>query len=314
MKTKITYSLLAAAAACSLVNAQTTAYTTPVGYYNYDAKAGGNLFVPALVEASAFAGAITASSSNTITVSSGAITANAFDAANGYATHYVEITQAGSNQGVVIDIASNTNSVITLASDISALNLAGTESILIRPHVTLSDCFTSAEAALAAYGDSATFYNSDGTSNTYYFIGAGDWASDFATPDGNDRPIPPGSGIIFDCGADAALTIVGEVKTTDTVVQIYGNGVANIVGPVNPLVGNSALIKDLGFADMVAYGDSISLYAPGQYNAPTGTYYSLGDGTVSVDFATPSDDTFSFTTGGIFTAGVDTAFKVKSGL
>ena len=310
-----TYAFLAAAAACGMAYGQAaTAYTTPVGYYNYEAKTGGNLFVPGFANSPVFAGVITADGATTLTVATDAITANAFNKGAVYATHYVEITQAGSNQGVVIDIESNTNSVITLASDITALALTGTETITIRPHVTLSGAFASAETALAAYGDSATFYNPNGTSNTYYFIGSGNWASDFATPDGNNRPIAPGTGVIFDCGADAALTIVGEVKSTDTVVQISGNGVANIIGPVNPLVGSNALIKDLGFADMVLFGDSISLYAPGQYIAPTGTYYAIGDGNVSTDFATPSNDTFSFTKGGIFTAGADTAFRVKSGL
>jgi hypothetical protein len=312
MKTTL-YSILAAAAACGMAFGE-TAYTTPVGYYNFDAKAGGNIFVPGLVNSSAFAGVVTAVGANTLTVAPGAITANAFDEGSSYATHYVEITQSGSNQGVVIDIVSNTNSVITLASDISALSMTGTETITIRPHVTLSGAFASAESVLAAYGDSATFANPDGTSTTYYFIGGVDWSTDFSTPDGNDRPISPGTGIVFDCGADAALTIAGEVKSTDTVVQIAGNGVPNVVGPVNPLVGGSALIKDLGFADMVAYGDSISIYAPGQLFAPTGTYYALGDGDVSTDFSTPSSDTFDFTKGAIFIAGSDTAFRVKSGL
>lgn len=316
---KTTFYSILAAAACGMALGQ-TAYTTPVGYYNFDAKAGGNVFVPGFVKSAAFAGAITARTNNadpaldTLTVASGALAANAFDEGSVYATHYVEITQAGANQGVVIDIVSNTNSVITLASDISALSLAGTETITIRPHVTLSGAFASAESALAAYGDSATFVNPDGTSTTYYFIGDADWATDFATPDGNARPISPGTGIIFDCGGDAALTVVGEVKSTDTVVQIAGNGVPNVVGPVNPLAGGSALIKDLGFADMVAYGDSISIYAPGQLFAPTGTYYALGDGDVSTDFSTPSLDTFDFTKGAIFIAGSDTAFRVKSGL
>ena len=312
MKTKITYSLLAAAAACSVANAQTTAYTTPVGYYNYDAKAGGNLFVPALVEASAFAGAITASSSNTITVSSEAITANAFDAANGYATHYVEITQAGSNQGVVIDIASNTNSVITLASDISALNLAGTETISVRPHVTLKSSLAGAESMLVDYNDSATFYKSDGSIATFYYIGGGDWSSDFATVDGNNFPIVPGTGFVLNVGADVALTVSGEVKESATVVQLKG-GIVNVVGPVNPLVGSSDQIANLGFANLEAYADSLTMYTQGDLGI-VGTYYSLGDGTVSLDFSSPSQDTFAFTTGGVITASADTSLRIFSGL
>jgi hypothetical protein len=314
MKTKITYSLLAAAAACSLANAQTTAYTTPVGYYNYDAKAGGNLFVAGLVNATVFTGAITADGATTLTVNSEAITAGAFNSANSYATHYVEITQAGSNQGVVIDIASNTNSVITLASDISALNLAGTETISVRPHVTLSAVFAAAEASLSAYSDNVTFANPDGSSNTYYYLESGVWSSDFATPDGSDRPIAPGTGVVFSTAADLPLTVVGEVKSTDTVVQVSGGGVVNIVGPVNPLAGSSGLIKDLGFADMEAYSDNITIYPPGNLETSIATYYALGDGTVSVDFATPSDDTFSFTQGAVYAAASDTSIRIKSGL
>jgi len=106
------------------------------------------------------------------------------------------------------------------------------------------------------------------------------------------------------------------VKTSDTVVQIPANGVSAIVGPVCPLVGDSDLIQNLGFADMPAYSDSITVYAPGLLFEPTGTYYSLGDGTVSTDLANVSNDSFSFTKGGIFnsTSETPTSFRIKSGL
>ncbi len=327
-----TYSILAALFACSMVQGAATAFTTPVGYYDFDAKAGGNIFVPGLINSPVFAGPITAAANNssptldTLTVATNSIAANAFNklpaivanppdpAVPARATHYVEITEAGANQGVVIDIESNTSSVITLAADISALALDGTETILVRPHVTLASTFASAEANLAAYGDNATFYNPDGTGETYYFIASGEWSSNLAFNDGSTRPIPPGTGIIFFTGADVALTVVGEVNSSDVVVQIAGGGVVNIVGPVNPLVGSSALIKDLGFADMVAYGDNITIYPPGNLETSINTYYALGDGTVSTDLINPSNDTFSFTKGAIFNAGADTAFKVKAGL
>ena len=325
MKTTL-YSLLAAAA-CGMAFGQ-TAYTTPVGYYNYDAKAGGNLFVPGFVNSAAFAGKITAATNNadpvldTLTVASGVLTANAFNQTPASvsppfparATHYVEITQAGANQGIVIDVVSNTNSVITLASDISALSLTGTETITVRRHVTLSSAFAGAEATLSAYSDNATFYNPNGTGETYYFIGGGVWSSNLGDDDGSTRPIAPGTGVVFNTAADVPLTVTGEVKSTDVVVQIAGNGVVNIVGPMNPLVGSSDLIKNLGFADMSAYSDNITIYAPGDLVTPLATYYALGDGTVSTDLSTPSNATFSFTKGSIFAAAADTAFKVKSGL
>ena len=328
------FSLIAAAAVSGFASAQTTAYTTPVGYYDFDAKLGGNIFVPGLIKSPVFAGAITAATDNTsptpdtLTVAANAIAANAFnqlpaipaDIPNGNpavparATHYVEITQAGANQGIVVDIVSNTSSVITLARDISALGLAGTETILVRPHVTLSSCFASAEGTLAAYSDNATFANPDGSSETYYFIGSGVWSSNFGFDDGSTRPIPPGTGIFFFTAADVALTITGEVNTKDVVVQVTGGGVVNVVGPVNPLVGGSDLIKNLGFADMVAFTDNITIYPPGDLETSIATYYALGDGEVSTDFTNPSTDTYSYTKGCVFVANEDGAFKVKSGL
>ena len=314
MKTSISYTLLAAAMACGLAHGQTTAFTTPVGYYNFNAAAGPNLAVPGFVNSASFAGKLVGAGAITLTVATGSITAGAFNAAGGFATHYVEITQAGSNQGVVIDIASNTNSIVTLASNITALSLTGTETITIRKHVTISTYHASAESLLSPFSDNVTIYNANGSSDTYYFLGAGAWSSDFVNPDGSNRPIPPGTGVIFNTAANVALTIVGEVKSSDVVVQLNGGGVINIVGPINPLVGSSALIKDLGFATMSPFSDNITLYPPGDLVSSLGTWYALGDGTVSTDFSTPSNATFSFTQGAIFAAATDTAFKVKSGL
>jgi hypothetical protein len=310
MKT-LSLSLLAAAFATGAAFAA-TAYTTPVGYYEFDGKAGGNLFVPSFVNSPAFAGAITGSSATTLTVAANSLTENAFNAAGGYATHYVEITAAGTNQGVVIDIASNTTSVITLASDITPLALAGTETIAVRPHVTLKSAFAAAEASLVGFADSATFYGSDGSITTYLYDGAGGWTSDFSTPDGNPRPIAPGTGVVLGLTADADLTVVGEVKSSPVVVQLTA-GVVNIVGPVNPLVGDSSRIVDLGFADMAAFADSLTLYNPGTLTIGD-TYLADGAGNVTKDFSTPSLDELSHTIGAVLTAAGNSSLRINSGL
>jgi hypothetical protein len=304
------YSLIAAAAACGLAQAAETAYTTPVGYYDASAKAGGNLFVPSLVRSTSFAGVITGAGATTLTLEANSLTLNAFNEGSTYPTHYVEITQPGSNNGVVIDIVSNTDSVITLASDITALSLTGTESIAIRPHRTLKEVFAAEEASIAPFSDSATFYEANGGTPTYFFDGT-NWTTDFINPDGNDRPIPPGTGFVLTISADVDLTIAGEVKAGPTVVQLNGNSVVNVVGPVNPLVGTSDTLQDLGFAALSPFADSITLYQPGTV-LPTGTYFS--DGTnVTEDFINPSLDALDATTGGVVTAGVDTSIKVESG-
>jgi hypothetical protein len=313
MKTYIPYSLLLAAAACGLAFG-TTATTTPVGYYNYDAKLGDNYFVSGLVNTPSFAGSITGSSATTLNVAASALVANAYDAVGGIATHYVEIVTAGSNQGVVIDITSNTSSEITLASDITALALAGTEQIFVRSHVTVLSLFAGTESVLTPFSDSISFYNADGSLITFFYIGAGAWSSDFIASDGNSRPIDPGTGLIFNTAADVALTITGEVKSSPTVVQIVGDGKINIIGPVNPLVGSTKQVVELGFADMAPFSDSITVYAPGDNTVPLATYFADGAGNVTTDFINPSLDTFGFTKGAIFSSASDTSFRILSGL
>jgi hypothetical protein len=316
MKPFIPYSLLAAFAACGLASAQ-TATTTPVGYYSFDGKAGGNLFVPGLVNSPVFAGAITAATDNdpaadTLTVATGVLTAGAFDAGAVYPTHYVEITQAGSNQGVVIDIESNTSSVITLVADISALALTGTETIVVRPHVTLAEVFADAEDELAAFGDSATFFEATGEATSYFYTESGVWTTDFENPDGSARPIPPGSGFVLDLGSDKGLVIAGEVKSSATVVQ-FNAGTVNILGPVNPLVGDSEQLANLGFVNIEPFADSMTLFTPGNLVTPIGSFFS--DGTnMTEDFENPSSVAIPFTTGGVFQAGTAGSIRIQSGL
>ena len=306
--------IIAAAALLGYVSAQ-TATTVPVGYYNYDAKAGDNYFVSGLVNSPVFAGAITGSGATSLTLAANSLTANALNAAGGYPTHYVEIRTAGDNQGVIIDITSNTTSGITLASDISALALAGTEQIFVRKHVTVLSLFANTESTIAQSSDTVTFFNADETADTYFLIASGEWSSDFSTPNGNNRPIPPGTGFIFQTAADVSLTILGEVKSSPTVIQINGGGVINIVGPVNPLVGSSKQIVELGFANMETFSDSITTYAPGDNVTPLLTYFADGLGNVTTDFGTTnSTDVLDFTKGVVYQAATDTSFRVLSGL
>lgn len=307
-----TYALIAAAAACGLASAAETAYTTPVGYYNFEGVTGGNLFVPSVVNSAAFSGILTGDSSTTLTLAANSLTAGAFNEGAVFATHYVEIT-SGPNAGVALDIVSNTDSVITLADDISSLNLVGNETITIRPHVTLKSAFAAAESSLAAYTDSATFYLADGSDVTYIYgaDGGTGWSSDFATADGNLRPLAPGSGIVLFLSSNADLAVAGEVKTGPTVAMLSA-GKVNIVGPVNPLVGTATPLNDTGFGDLAAFTDGITVYVPGPLDTST-SYVPLGDGTVSSDFATPTTDTIQNTTGAVVIPGSDTSVKLNPG-
>jgi hypothetical protein len=296
------------------LHAQNTATTTPVGYFTYEAKTGGNIIVPSLVEADAYSGQITAASANSITLPENSIVAGAYNAGSQFPTHYVEITSSGNNQGVTIDITSNTTSTVTLATNISSLALAGNENIVIRKHVTIGSVMKVAEPSLSLYSDSITVIEPNGDNTTYYLIGPQQWSSDFATVDGSDRPIAPGNGFIFTTGADVPLAFSGTVKLTPTVVQINGGGVPNIVGPVNPLAGNSAPISTLGFQNMEPYSDSITAYPPGSLVTPLATYYADGAGNVTSDLATASNDVFFFTRGVILSSFSNSALRLNTGL
>ena len=297
--------------ACGFANGQ-TAYTTPVGYYNFNGVTGGNIFVPGIVNSASFAGQLVSATSTTLTVAAASLSANAFDAGAVYATHYVEIT-SGPNAGYVLDILSNTTAVITLADNISALGLTGTETITVRKHVTLKSCLAGADSLLSPYADSATFYATDGTTSSYFYgaDGGTGWSSDFATADGDLRPIAPGSGFVLGLGSGVALPISGEVKSSATVVML-GAGVVNVVGPLNPLVGTSTPLNNTGLGSLAAYADGISLYVPGPLVDST-SYFPLGDGTISSDLSTPTTDTISNTTGVVVIPATDTALILNSG-
>ncbi len=309
MKPIIPFALLGALLA---VGAADAAATQPVGYYNFEGKGGGNVFIPSLVNPASFSGVLTGATGTTMTVAANSFAAAAFDEGAVYAKFYVEIA-SGPNQGVIVDIVSNTTDQLTLASDITALALAGTESIVIRPHVTLKSSLASAEASLGAFSDSATFYLPDASFVSYIF-GAGatpnGWSSDFATDDGSDRPVPPGSGFILGLGADVALTVTGEVKAADSVVQLTGS-VVNIVGPMNPLVGQSVSLNATGFGSLGAFSDSITAYVAGPLVAFT-SYVPLGDGNISSDFATPTVDTIANTTGAVVIPDANKALRLES--
>jgi hypothetical protein len=289
------------------------AATTPVGYYDFDGYRGGNVFVPGFVNPASYTGQLISASASTLTLAANSLTANAFNEGAAYVKFYAEIT-SGPLQGVVLDIVSNTANVLTLDADITALGLTGNEKIVVRPHVTLKSCLAAAEASLSPFSDSATLYLPDGSFVTYFF-GAGatpnGWSSDFATDDGSEHPVYPGAGFVLGLEADVDLTVTGEVKTADSVVQLSG-AVVNIVGPMSPLVGQSVSLNAVGFASLAPFTDSITIYPPGTLLIVPYTYFPLGDGTISSDFVNPTVDTIANTTGAVVITDSDKALRLHS--
>jgi uncharacterized protein (TIGR02597 family) len=144
MKTKITYSLLAAAAACSLANAQTTAYTTPVGYVSLggtqfmqpavDAETDQTISLP-LKNAAVFSGEAASSSSTSISFSG-----TPFSNLELVATpHIVEVT-SGPKAGLQGLVTAATSSALTIAPSDSSGDFSsiGAASVAVRPAFTVA--------------------------------------------------------------------------------------------------------------------------------------------------------------------------------
>jgi len=317
MKMKF-YSILALAGAAlvGFANAQGTAVTDPVGYYEFDGQAGSNLFVPGFVNKKAFSGALTGvtAASSTLSVAGGLGVGTLDAGADPVA--YVEITESGSAaEGVILDIVSHTDTDIVVdasEAELLALGLSGTEAVTIREHVTIKSAFASAEASLSAFAESVTYF--EGASSTNYLWTGTVWSSDFGTTaDGDTRPIYPGAGLIVNLIGPKSLTVVGEVKFGPTVVSAAAGGAINIIGPVNPLVGDGVAIQDAGFAgSFQLFADSLALYEQGTLSN-TGTFLFDGTNMIDGNFVATTES-IPNTVGGVVTVVADTGIKLSSGL
>jgi len=138
MKQFIPYSLIAAVLACGLASAQTTAYTTPVGYVSItctrgpagsDTRVGLPLRQPTVAAA-----ALTATpSSNILTVSTAAFGAYAN-------THYVKFT-SGPADGKIYAITANDATTITINLNGDILTAVNTNTFSVSKYWTLGELF-----------------------------------------------------------------------------------------------------------------------------------------------------------------------------
>jgi hypothetical protein len=230
MKTNITYSLLAAAAACSLANAE-TAYTTPVGYITHTINSAGGgealtLIGPALIQPSVFSGASTVSpSGGSVATFSGGVPTN-LDA-----TYVLEIT-SGANEGWWSTVTSSTATTIT-TNDAFPGGLASGTTVSVRKHNTVQSFLGENTPGIipsdGVEGDEIQFLNPDqSVIPVAYFPaevtgGDSDWYNLATSEVANDMIILPGTAVYVKTKSNNSLTFAstGEVKTTDTQVDIY---------------------------------------------------------------------------------------------
>jgi hypothetical protein len=239
MKTKISYSLLAAAMACGMAQGA-TAYTTPVGYETLANNAGFNFIGVRLQESVIAAGTLDSATSNSVTdaqVNLGALI-------TGGKTYILEI-QNGS--GIIQEITSaGVGNSITTAADLTGLTFPVSYSL--RPASTLASVFGNSAVGHkldiggggVAGADQVWLWNGSGY-NRYYFDAAG--GPDFdqetwqnvdtnAVVNGNNVNMIYADGFIISSATGKDVVVSGAVKTGATELNVVTG--FNFVGSVAP--------------------------------------------------------------------------------
>lgn len=258
-------------------------YSDVVGYSKIDIPVGGRLIAPVFLKSAVYTGSATASAG--VLTLSGAVTAGALNQTSfsdrpNFPTHYVKIVSAGANEGLVLDVVSNTASSITISG--APAGLSGSVSIEVVPHYTLLD-FANQSTNLQPYADAVTFYDAGNAKRAYYFTGTGFVADDYATP-ADQVVIYPGSGVILNAGATSYLTMTGRVNQTKTLVPVFAG--ESIVAPIDPSGISKIADSNLGSA-MAPYADAASAVLLDGSLATT-AYYTDGAGMLD-DSYTPLD-------------------------
>lgn len=315
MKTSISYSLIAAAMACGFANAQTTAYTTPVGYFtSVIAGAGANpsadtYISSSLVQPTVFAGAANASPSGTTTV---AFAGASVPAGLGL-TYVLEIT-SGPSVGWWSTVTSSTTSSVTVSDSFPA-GLAADVTVSVRKHNTLKSYLGDNAPGLTPFDGIVTNYDevqvldaSLAVVTSFAYVTAeviglpeGAWLN-LGSSEPDDRVIEPGSSIKIKRLSASGLSFVasGTVKTTPTQVDLYPN--FNWIGTQ---IANGKTLNGMNLnTTLIAYDgispnyDELQIVAPDQSVTP----YAAADGGAgftmfNLSSGNPDGDTVTFAEG-----------------
>jgi hypothetical protein len=229
---KLTYSLIAAALACGLASAQTTAYTTPVGYITHSitGAVGGNaaytLLSPTLVQPVTWAGTCSAAPSGSDITASSALPGG-IDV-----QYYVEITE-GASAGWWSTVASVAGNTITV-TDTFPSGIASGAKFVVKKHNTISS-FLGANLPGLDPGlglddaDEIQILDASAQAISSYFYAL---AADGAPVDGwydsggnaaDNVVIVPGTSVMAVRKVEGNKTFAstGEVKTTPTQVDVF---------------------------------------------------------------------------------------------
>lgn len=256
----LSYSLIAAAIACGFAAAQTTAYTTPVGYVTSyigpnasNNTAGSATFIaPSLVMPTVYAGAATvAPSGKTVTLSEGVPVG--LDA-----TSMLEISD-GVHEGWWSAVTVSTGTTITLNDDLPAGLAAGVK-VSVRKFTTIQDVFGANTPGLTALVDEIQTIPDPAVipQETKSIVWADGWIDAFEEPSGGD-PIYPGTAVkVIRYGLSTeplSVIVTGEVKMTKTQVDVFPQ--YNWLGQPNPTGGT---LGSMAFGTQVLPTDILELF------------------------------------------------------
>jgi uncharacterized protein (TIGR02597 family) len=308
MKT-YTYSLLLAAAASGMAFGAQTAYTIPVGYVALGDDTVGQPAIKAttdvavsipLVRSTEFAGGVSATTSNTITVSgTPAWTTGPSQWAPSASTPYVVSVTSGAQSGFTGLITSNTVDTLTV-TPVTAGSLAGVlagDKVKIYKAWTLISLFPSGTfpAGVRVFGFSGIAPGINLPADLNFLWNGTSWTKSGSPA--NDTIFYPGESFFIRTITTqvASLTISGEVPTANsrTYIDKISAGVAQdsrlgYTGPVDELIGNSSLSATLTAGDRLLgfNNNAAGINKPATDNVLwNGTNWTIGGSPVSGSYA-----------------------------
>lgn len=297
----ISSALVLAAAAGSYAQ---TATTDPVGYItiNVAGTASGNTFsaiAPTLVNKVEFSGVVSAISGDGKTLTVSSLTAGAF--ASGF---WLEVTN-GTGEGAWTNVTGNTATTITVADSMTPFVTAGTSTVKVRQHVTISQFFGATNSAGLKGGsdpgqaDEITFLGDRGVASqnvtVFYDPTVPGWFdANFAAADNN--VIEPGQGLLVARKATTPTSFiqVGHVKTGKSMTSVlagpsagdFGENVLGIRSAVGVTLNASGLFTGSAATGLApgadpGLADEVNVFV----NGVPKVYFNDGTGWFDGDFA-----------------------------
>lgn len=292
-----------------------------MGFSTLSCPAGTTLVVPTLVNSSVFQGQAAISSDGlTITPTiapgwtSGAYNATSFAAPTpNYPKFYAEVV-SGPNEGLILDISSNTTTALTMVAAVAPAGIHGTTvQIAIREHVTL-DKLVQGSSGLSDYQDGVLIFNPNGTQTSRTYANPS-WVAEDSFSAAGHTVIYPGTGVALTCVAPVTFSFMGEVKPTKTQVPLYVSSV-NIAGPLNPASTTSIFANSIRNS-LTQYADGFSTYTVDGSINTSQSYYTDGTDIYNLSgnpLTGGSPDAIALNRGITVTVVADTVWTINSPL